>query len=138
MNRIVSVLISVFAFAMFVQAADSVPITPGLWEIKSTSSNPFSGPKSHTSRECMTEDTFDPRNMMEDMPKNACNVKTSFSGNVITYYMNCSVNGQQMTSNGTFTVNGDTAKGEMTMKSSISDQSFEMKMTSDAKRIGDC
>jgi len=138
MNKIVSGLMSVFAIVTLAQAADTVPITPGLWEINSTSTNPFSGSKSYSGQECMTENVFDVSRMMKDMPEDACDVNTSVSGNTISYDMDCSMQGQQMTGNGTFTVNGDTAKGEMTMKSSISGQTFEMIMVSDAKRIGDC
>ena len=138
MNKIISATVSVFVIISIAHAADSVPITPGLWEIKGTTTNPFSGSKSYTNQECMTEDAFDPSRMMEDMPKDACELNSSVSGNTISYDMNCSMQGQQMTGNGTFTVNGDTAKGEMIMKSSISGQTFEMTMESNAKRIGDC
>jgi len=138
MNKIASGLCIVFAAVSLAHAADSVPITPGLWEINTTSTNPFSGSKSRTGQECMTEDVFEPSKMMADIPADACDVNTHVSGNTISYDMNCSMQGQQMTGNGTFTVNGDTAKGEMTMKSSISGQTFEMNMVSDASRIGDC
>ena len=138
MNKFLSVLVSLFVIASIVQAADTLPIKPGLWEIKGTTTNPFSGSKSFSSEECMKEDSIGPGTMMKGMPENACEVNSNVSGNTITYDMHCSMQGQQMTGNGSFTVNGDTAQGEMTMRSSVSGQTFEMTSVSSGKRIGDC
>ena len=138
MKKIVTCIVSILALVNLTQAADTIPITPGLWEIKGTTTNPFSGSKTFSSQECMTENGIGPETMMKDMPSDACEVNTSVSGNTITYDMSCSMQGQQMTGNGSFTVNGDTAEGEMTMRSSISGQTFEITSISTGKRIGDC
>lgn len=138
MKTITWALISLFSVVTLVHAADSVPITPGLWEINSTSTNPFSGSKSHTKRECITETALDPVKMMADMPQDDCQTSTNVTGNTITYQMNCTISGQQMSGNGRFTVDGDSAKGEMTMESLISGQAFKMKTVSSGKRIGEC
>ena len=138
MNKYVTGLISFLALISWTHAAETLPITPGLWEIKTTTTTPFSGSKDYSSRECMAEDSLSPNSMMKDMPADACEVDSSVSGNTITYNMNCAMQGQQMTGIGTFTVNGDTAKGEMTMSSSISGQKIEVTTTSTGKRIGDC
>ena len=138
MSKIVTALVSLFTLITLVQAAETLPITPGLWEIKGTSTDPFSGSKSFTTRECMTEDGIGPDMMMKDMPKDACDVNSSVSGNTISYEINCSMQGQQMTGGGSFTINGDTAEGEMTLRSSISGQEFEISTVSSGKRVGDC
>jgi hypothetical protein len=76
--------------------------------------------------------------MMKDMPQEACDVTSAVSGNTLSYEMNCTLQGQQMTGSGSFTVNGDTAEGQMTMRSTVSGQTIEITSVSSGKRIGDC
>ena len=138
MNKLTVAAISIFVSMTFVQAAETLPLTPGLWEIQGTTTNPFSGSRTYKSQECMSQLEFDPKEMMEGMPEDACEINTEVTGNTITYNMDCDMQGNQMIGNGSFTVNGDTANGEMTMQSSFSGQTVEMTMVSEAKRIGDC
>ena len=124
----------------FSYAADSLPIKPGLWEVTGTTSSPLFGSRTHTNQECMKEFKFDPKEMMEGMPKDACQVNTNLSGNTMTYDMSCDLGGEKMTGSGKFTVSddGNTGKGEMVMKSQVQGQNIEMTMMSEGKRIGDC
>ncbi len=138
MNRIAIIFFAIMAVSKATQAAETLPITPGLWEVTATTTNPFLGTRTHTNQECMEDFKFDPKEMMEGMPKDACEVNTKVLGNTMTYDMSCDMQGNKMTGNGSFTVNGDTAKGEMVMKSQISGQNIEMTMVSEGKRIGDC
>ena len=138
MNKIAIISLGMITIINTSQAADSLPITPGLWETTSTMDNPFLGSRTYTNQECMKEMKFDPKEMMEGMPADACEVNTKVSGNTMTYDMNCDMQGGQMTGNGSFTVNGDTVQGQMVMKSQISGQTIEMTMESNGKRIGDC
>jgi len=138
MNKVAIIILGFSVMANSIQAAETLPIKPGLWEMTATTTNPFLGSRTHTSQECMKEFNFDPKEMMEGMPKDACEVNTNVSGNTMTYDMSCDMQGNQMTGNGTFTVDGDTAKGQMTMQSQVSGQNIEMTMVSEGKRVGDC
>ncbi len=140
MNRMVTALLGVCMVMNLTHAADTLPITPGLWEITGTTTNPFLGSRTYTNQECMTEFKFDPKEMMEGMPKDACSVNTNLSGKTMSYDMQCNIDGGTMTGNGSFTVSGDgnSATGKMVMNGSFGGESMEMTVTSEGKRIGDC
>lgn len=138
MNRKILALALMMTVSGMAQAGEAIPVKPGLWEIKGTTTNPFTGSKSFSRTQCMTEDGFGPETMMKDVPEEACKVTSTVSGNTIDYDMDCQVQGQQMTGSGSITIDADTAQGQMTMRSTISGQTFEIKSSSSGKRIGDC
>lgn len=117
--------------------ADSLPITPGLWEITSTRDNPMTGQQqTQTDQECIVEDRFDPIARMGD---DGCQVTNSdLDGNTLTFDLSCNMQGGQGTMHGVYTIDGDRGEGEMTMQFSFGGQTMSMQNSSVARRIGDC
>ncbi len=120
-------------------SAEALKIKPGLWKSTTTINSNMIGTQTNEATKCFKEDEFDPKNMMEGMPAEQCDVQTEVDGNVMTYTMVCNLNGGTLTGEGRIESDGDTSSGEMTMKGDVGGgMQMDMQVSSVGKRIGDC
>ena len=117
--------------------AESLKIKPGLWEITTTTSGMVQ-PQTKTIKECIKEDSIDPREMMQEMPQDDCAVDANVSGNVMTYHLSCNMHGMVMEGAGKMESNGDSMNGSMQFKGNMNGMVMEISSNSEGKRIGDC
>lgn len=117
--------------------AETIRVEPGKWQVESTTSNPFTGPRTFSSTQCIREENFDPT---EEMAKSAeCRLLShEVSGNAMTWTMSCEMEQMTMQAEGRFESRGDNASGRMTMSTDMDGQPFAMEMTWKGKRIGPC
>lgn len=120
-------------------SAEGLKIKPGLWKSTTTINSNMMGTQTNEATKCFTEDQFDPKNMMEGMPAEQCDVQTQVDGTVMTYTMVCNLEGGTLTGEGRIESDGDTSQGEMTMKGNLAGGiNMEMQVSSVGQRIGDC
>ncbi len=116
--------------------AEGLPITPGLWEIKTQNSMLGS---EEVEQSCMKETVFDPMSMMGE--EEGCEIMNEvISGNSVDYDIAC-VDDQQLgkaEGHFSFTIDGDRGNGEIDLTMTIGEESMNMQFNMDAKRIGDC
>ena len=138
MKKLSFLLAPIFTAITAVALADALPINPGLWEIESTSTNPMTGQQeTETETECIVESEYDPATMMED--QEGCQMNDSnLDGDTLTFSMSCEIQGGQMTMNGVYESDGDSAQGTTTMQMSFGQQNMTSEGTWTANRIGDC
>lgn len=116
--------------------AEGLPITPGLWEIKTQ--NPVLG-NERVEQSCMTEPVFDPVSMMGD--QQGCDVLNErIAGNSVDYDVACIDDQAAGKAEGhfSFTIDGDRGNGQVDLTMHVGGQSMNMQFSMDAKRIGDC
>ena len=142
--RIQQIIISSLAASLFitnsVNAADSISIEPGMWEMTSTMTTPmFPQPRVETVKECMTEEKISPKDLLDAEDTGECQItESNVSGNSMTWAMQCNNPGGTMTGSGNFTSKGDSASGSMNMNMNFEGQSISMEMSWEGKRIGSC
>ncbi|MGI9452180.1 MAG: DUF3617 domain-containing protein [Geminicoccaceae bacterium] len=116
--------------------AEGLPITPGLWEIKTQNSMLGS---EEVQKSCMKDAVFDPLSMMGK--EEGCEIANEvITGNSVDYDVTCIDDQQAGKAEGhlSFTINGDQGYGKVDLTMSVGDQSMNMQFNMDAKRIGDC
>ena len=116
--------------------AEGVPITPGLWEI--TTHNSMLGTQ-EVQQSCMKQDVFDPLSLMGE--EEGCDILNEVvSGNSVNYDVVCVDDQEAGKAEGhfAFTIDGDKGNGQVDMTMTVGDQSFNMKFSMDAERLGDC
>ena len=116
--------------------AEGLPITPGLWEVKTQ--NPVLG-NEQAQQHCMKEPVFDPLTMMGK--EEGCEITNQvISGNSVDYDLTCIDDQQTGKAEGhfSFTINGDQGYGKVDLKMSAGGQTMTMHFDMDAKRIGNC
>lgn len=119
--------------------AASLSINPGLWETTTTRTNPMTGqPTTETTTECVKDQKFDPREMMQDTQ--GCQLTDeNLSGDTLSFSMSCSMQGGAKADiQGVFQTDGTTGNGKMDMSMSMGGMNMNMNMQWDAKRLGDC
>lgn len=119
--------------------AASLAINPGMWETTMTRTNPMTGtPATETSTECVTEQSFDPREMMQDAQ--GCQLtEESLAGDTLTFAMACTVDGAGSADiKGRFQTDGQTGNGAMNMSMNMGGMTMSMDMNWTARRLGDC
>lgn len=119
--------------------AASLTINPGMWETTMTRTNPMTGtPTTETSKECVTEQSFDPREMMQDAQ--GCQLtEENLSGDTLTFAMACTVEGAGSADiKGRFQTDGQTGNGAMNMSMNMGGMTMSMDMNWTARRLGDC
>jgi hypothetical protein len=126
--------------------AESLPIQPGKWETKITSTiTPYMPqPQLQTHVECITETSFDPAVMMNKYVKFDCAVnRATRSGNTLTWRLDCrnaALPNLTYAGTGTFTADSKT-KGHGNMKINMAVPGLEpgvMNVQSVATRVGAC
>ena len=117
--------------------AETIRVEPGKWQVESTSSNPFTGPQTFSSTQCIREEKFDPT---EEMTKSAeCHLLShEVSGNAMTWTMSCQMEQMLMQAEGRFESRGASASGRMTMSADMGGHPFTMEVTWNGTRIGPC
>ncbi len=118
--------------------AASIAINPGMWETTMTRDNPMTGQTTtETTRECVTETEFDPRDMMEDAQ--GCTLdKEELVGDELSFVMSCQMQGGQARMEGAVRSDGDTSSGRMRMNVSVGGMDMSMNMNWAGRRLGDC
>ncbi|MCB1693602.1 MAG: DUF3617 family protein [Pseudomonadales bacterium] len=135
MRLVVAILVLAMSTCAF---ADELAIKPGLWETRTTHTNPMTGkPTTETNQSCVKQTTFDPESMMKDTE--GCDVlESKRDGNALNFHMKCGMNGAEANVTGHYETDGDTGSGNMNMEMSMGPMNMTMKMQWDAKRLGDC
>ncbi|MGI9500172.1 MAG: DUF3617 domain-containing protein [Geminicoccaceae bacterium] len=132
----------VLAPAMVVMAlsstaiAEGVPITPGLWEIKTH--NSMLGTE-EVEQKCMREETFDPSKILGQ--EEGCEINNEvISGNTVDYDLACvdAQAGGSATGHFSFTIDGDQGNGNVDMTFNVGSESMTMQYSMAAARLGDC
>ena len=134
--------LKLFAAALLLSStavqADSLKLTPGMWETTMTMTNSMTGTQTTTTQECMVEDEFDPANMLQDGDNCELN-DSNLDGNTLTFTLTCQVEGGgPATMTGVYTSNGDSGNGTMNMEMSFGGQTMTMQGEFEGRRIGDC
>jgi hypothetical protein len=126
-----SILISSSAYS------EGLKITPGMWETTMVSTNSMTGTTTQTTSNCMADEEFDPKTMVEEAE--GCEITDkNLDGNTLTFTMACNMQGADAIMKGVYSVNGDQGEGSMNMEMSFGGQTMTMENAFTAKRIGDC
>ena len=117
-----------FALVLASSHASALQLETGKWEISTQSSNPMTGqPLNETTTECIEDSQFDPTvDLVDD---ESCTVTDKQeSDDSVSWKMQCGgSDGMPVFSGeGTFTSNGTSAEGDMTMVMSMGGQTMEM------------
>ncbi len=116
--------------------AAGMPITPGLWEIKTQ--NSMLGTE-EVDQQCMQQAVFDPAAILGD--EEGCELSNEqVSGNSIAYDLACVDEQQRGSATGqfSFTIDGDQGSGNVDMTFDVGGETMTMQYTMAAARIGDC
>ena len=129
-----------FIFSVSPAFADSIPIEPGLWEMKSTMVMPMlPEPRVTTVTECMesSELSMDELNG-EQMDPNCSFDTTQVNATTMRWTFDCPLD--DGTSHGEWEAvsNGGFVGGNGVMTLSFQGQEMEMTMEWDGRRVGDC
>ena len=138
MNINIPILAILFCLPAATAGAAEIEINPGLWETTMTRTNPMTGqPITETSIECVKDKTFDPAGMMQGAEE--CNlVEDKLDGDILTYRMQCNMQGGQSIIDGQFQTDGQTGKGNMHISINAGGMQMKMNMNWTGKRVGDC
>lgn len=116
--------------------AGGVPITPGLWEIKTH--NSMLGTED-VDQQCMQETVFDPVSILGQ--EDGCQISNeTVSGNTVDYDLACIDEQERGSATGhfSFTIDGDQGNGNVDMTFTIAGETMNMQYTMAAARLGDC
>ncbi|MGI9421024.1 MAG: DUF3617 domain-containing protein [Geminicoccaceae bacterium] len=116
--------------------AGGVPITPGLWEIKTH--NSMLGTE-EVDQQCMRETVFDPVAILGQ--EDGCEISNeTVKGNTVGYDLACIDEQQRGSATGhfSFTIDGDQGNGNVDMTFNIAGETMNMQYTMAAARLGDC
>ncbi|GJM14836.1 MAG: hypothetical protein DHS20C13_01630 [Thermodesulfobacteriota bacterium] len=120
-------------------AEDSIPVVPGQYSVKSTTtSNLNPEPKTQTEEHCIPIDKFTPSMALPDATCTASNIKKS--SNVLTFDIKCPGNDQRppMTSKAEVVTTKSTLNIKMDIVNTFEDKVYSVKSLSEGKRIGEC
>jgi len=113
-----------------------VPITPGLWEIKTE--NAMLGTED-VDQQCMMDSVFDPVSLLGE--EEGCEINNeTVTGKTVAYDLACTddeARGQAI-GHFSFTIDGDQGNGDVDLTFDIGGQQMSMQFSMDAKRVGDC
>jgi len=138
MKRILAVATLLSILISELAGADALSINPGLWEFKSSSTNPLTGQReSETETECVVEDKLDPAEMIDN--QDGCEItKSTLSGDTLTFSMSCKMQGGEMTMNAVYQSDGDSVDGTTKINISFGTQTMTSDGSFSGQRIGDC
>lgn len=120
----------------FAAWAGGVPITPGLWKVKTQ--NSMLGTE-EVGEQCMQNEVFDPVSMLGK--EDGCDISNeTVVGNTVDYDLTCMDDTKQGRADGhfSFTIDGDQGSGKIDMTLNVGGQSMDITYKMDAERIGDC
>ena len=121
-----------------VDPAETLRMKPGSWEITTVTTMPMlPSPQTTTSTECVRDEVFDPRTLMQD--SEGCRVtQHSVKGNTMTWSMECTSAEARMGGRGEVTIDDTLAHGSMQMEMGQGGPVMEMKSSWSAKYLGAC
>jgi len=121
--------------------ANELKINPGLWKTKTSTSMPFTDkPMVQENEECISVgDSVITIDKIKKDTKGECKpLDSSFKGDTLTIVMSCKSDGVESMVNGKVVASGNTNKGEMNFNMKVNGQSYDMKMSWEGQRIGEC
>ena len=136
-----SLIVSFAVLASFstAWAEESLPVVPGLYSVKTTTSSNLSPEsKSETAEHCIPIDKFTPQSLLPDATCTATNVKKS--GNKLRFDITCPGNVERppMTGKAEVVTTKSTLNIKMENVSTFEDKVYSMNALREMKRIGDC
>ncbi len=122
--------------AISISFAGSAPnIREGLWEITVITEMGNMKMPAMTHTQCLTKNDFVPKGVQQ--PGQECEITdTKVDGNTVTWTIQCTTQGAEMTGTGKTTYSGDSFEGTMVM--SMPQTNMEITTHMSGKRIGDC
>lgn len=136
---LVLTLIVLFSFSN-ANAENTIPIVPGKYSVKqTTSSNLSPEPKTETIENCIPTDSFNPTMALPDASCTAENIKKS-GNNKLTFDIKCDGNQSMppMTGKTEVVTTKSTLNMKMDILTTFQGKEFTVKSQSEGKRIGEC
>jgi len=135
-----SIILGILFLTAPVARADGIPDEPGMWEMSSTMTMPMlAQPRVTTTTECMTESEISMDDMGgEEMDPNCQFEMAQVDGNTMKWSFDCPVEGGTSHGEWEATSGGDSVTGNGVITMSFQEQTMEMTMSWQGKRIGDC
>lgn len=135
-NPAIAIALGSFLIAS-VALADALPVKPGLWESTVTTTNPMTGTQTQVNTECLKDEKWDPKSMLEDTE--GCEIaESTLNGNTLSFTMTCNVQGAKGTMKGNYSTQGDSGVGNMTINMSFGGQSMVIESSYTSRRLEDC
>lgn len=126
--------LSAMIFSPF--SADCMDFKPGKYEITSKMEMPGMSMPAQTITQCLTQENPIPD---ESMGNQGCEIiDMQKNGNTLTWTVECSQEGQKVTTTGKMTYSEDSFTGTMTMKMGPQAGNMTMQTQMTGKRIGAC
>lgn len=139
MNSRSLAVVAPMLFALSITAdAAGLAINPGLWETTMTRSNSLTGEETtETTTRCVKETEFDPSDMVQN--GQGCElVENNLDGDMLTFRMECNMQGSEAAVDGMFQTDGQTGMGKMDMTMGMGEIKMTMNMNWTSTRLGDC
>jgi len=135
MSKRLFIALVIVLTAVSISFAGSGPdMQEGLWEITSKMKMRGMDMPSHTHTQCITKKDLVPQS---SQPGQECKISNyKIEGNTVTWSIQCSTQGGEMTGTGRITYSGDSFEG--TMKMTMGGSGMEMITYMSGRRIGDC
>jgi len=120
--------------------ADGLSIEPGKWQMTSTVEMSMMGqPQVHSSTECLSESELNPEDFNMDKDSSCDISEMLVNGNTASWSINCAAQGgMQMKGQWEMTSEGDSISGGGSMSADAGGMQFEMTMSWEGHRLGDC
>lgn len=116
-----------------------IPIEPGKWEFKSTSTNPMTGtPTVRTDTRCVVETSMSPERFLKDAPQKCDASDIAVDGQTMSWKMVCQTPMGPVEGSSRMKSTGETVEGEMKMQMTMMGSVIEIKNAWEGKRLGAC
>lgn len=128
------------ALAAAVTPALAVDMQPGLWRIEMTSTNAFTGPRTMKQEQCVTEHSFDPA-MMQQQLGDCSDVHVDDAGDRLDWTFSCTRDGSTGKGSGHVEIGDGSMTGSMKLVMTIDaagGQQFVMNNSWTGHRVGPC
>nr|WP_320193056.1 DUF3617 family protein [uncultured Desulfobacter sp.] len=116
-------------------SANCMDFKPGKYEITSKMEMPGMSMPAQTVTQCLTQENPIPDNSSGNQ---GCEIDMQEKGNTLTWTMECTQQGQKVTSTGKMTYSEDSFAGTMTVETGPQAGNMTMKTQITGKRIGAC
>lgn len=141
MNKLslIVLFVAISCLSTAAMAEDSIPVVPGQYKVKSTTTSNLSPePKTQTEEHCIPIDKFTPSMALPDATCTASNVKKS--SNVLTFDIKCPGNDQRppMSAKSEVVTTKSSLNIKMDIVNTFEDKVYSVNSLSEGKRIGDC
>ncbi len=119
--------------------AAGMQIKTGEWEFRSQTSMPGQNvARDHVDKQCLKDETITPEVMMKGMQQGCELSDFDSTAHSMSWKVQCSNKGGEMTGAGNVSGSGETLKGGMEMAMTFNGQTMNMAVSWDGKYIGPC